>query len=101
MVFWRDSGWKDEDEAVEARDGVCSMTDMVRRADDLVLSGQARPEPAGMQGETALWAGGLQDDAVSENKKGRGGWDGERLEVDRGRRQSNRQPSPLGALRCD
>ena len=29
MVFCRDRGWKDEDEAVEALDGVWSMTDMV------------------------------------------------------------------------
>jgi hypothetical protein len=26
MVFWRDIGWKEEEEAVEARDGVCNMT---------------------------------------------------------------------------
>jgi len=32
MVFWRDRGWKDEEEAVEARDGVCSMTDMASAA---------------------------------------------------------------------
>jgi hypothetical protein len=29
MVFCRESGWKELEEAVEARDGVCSMTDMV------------------------------------------------------------------------
>jgi hypothetical protein len=29
MVFWRDIGWNDEEEAVEAREGVCNMTDMV------------------------------------------------------------------------
>lgn len=29
MVFWRDMGWKEEDEAVEARDGVCNMMDIV------------------------------------------------------------------------
>lgn len=29
MVFWRDMGWNDEEEAVEARDGVCSMIDML------------------------------------------------------------------------
>lgn len=27
-MFWRDMGWNDEEDAVEARDGVCSMTDM-------------------------------------------------------------------------
>lgn len=30
MVFWRDIGWKEEEEAVEARDGVCNMTDILR-----------------------------------------------------------------------
>lgn len=29
MVFWRDIGWKEEEEAVEARDGVCNMMDIV------------------------------------------------------------------------
>lgn len=28
-MFWRDMGWKEEEEAVEARDGVCNMTDIV------------------------------------------------------------------------
>lgn len=28
IVFCREIGWKDEEEAVEARDGVCNMTDM-------------------------------------------------------------------------
>lgn len=32
MVFCRVIGWKEDDEAVEAREGVCSMTDMSRRA---------------------------------------------------------------------
>jgi hypothetical protein len=29
MVFCRDMGWKEDEEAVEARDGVCNMTDMI------------------------------------------------------------------------
>jgi hypothetical protein len=29
MVFCRDTGWKDDEEAVDARDGVCSMTDIL------------------------------------------------------------------------
>lgn len=29
MVFWRDIGWNDEEEAVEARDGVCNMMGML------------------------------------------------------------------------
>lgn len=36
MVFWRDMGWNDEDEAVEALDGVCSMTDMLVIARQIV-----------------------------------------------------------------
>jgi hypothetical protein len=28
-VFWRVIGWKEEEDAVDARDGVCSMTDML------------------------------------------------------------------------
>lgn len=28
-MFWRDIGWKDDDEAVDARDGFCNMTDMI------------------------------------------------------------------------
>lgn len=28
MVFWRDRGWKEEDDAVEAR-GVWSITDII------------------------------------------------------------------------
>jgi hypothetical protein len=28
-VFCRDTGWNDDEEAVEARDGVCSMTDIL------------------------------------------------------------------------
>jgi hypothetical protein len=28
MVFCRDTGWKDDEEAVDARDGVCNMTDI-------------------------------------------------------------------------
>jgi hypothetical protein len=30
MVFWRDMGWNEEEEAVEARDGVCNMVDIIR-----------------------------------------------------------------------
>lgn len=26
IVFWRETGWKEEEEAVDAREGVCSMT---------------------------------------------------------------------------
>lgn len=29
MVFWRVKGWKDDEDAVEAREGVCNMTDIV------------------------------------------------------------------------
>jgi len=29
MVFCRERGWKEDEEAVEARDGVCSITDIV------------------------------------------------------------------------
>jgi hypothetical protein len=25
-VFWRDTGWKEEEDAVDALEGVCSMT---------------------------------------------------------------------------
>lgn len=25
IVFWRDTGWKEEEEALDARDGVCNM----------------------------------------------------------------------------
>jgi hypothetical protein len=31
MVFCRESGWKEEEEAVDARDGVCNITDMLSR----------------------------------------------------------------------
>jgi hypothetical protein len=27
MVFWREMGWNEEEEAVEALEGVCNMTD--------------------------------------------------------------------------
>jgi hypothetical protein len=30
MVFWRDMGWNEEEEAVEARDGVCNIVDIIR-----------------------------------------------------------------------
>lgn len=30
MVFWREIGWNEEDEAVDALEGVCNMTDMFR-----------------------------------------------------------------------
>lgn len=26
MVFWRETGWKEDEEAVDALEGVCSMT---------------------------------------------------------------------------
>lgn len=32
IVFCLEIGWKDEDEAVEARDGVCSITDILAAA---------------------------------------------------------------------
>jgi len=61
MVFWRDMGWNEEDEAVEAREGVCNMTDMaagaVARA---IREGQAaRPEASrdGIGGESAVAKG--------------------------------------------
>lgn len=31
MVFCLETGWKDDEEAVEARDGVCNMTDIASR----------------------------------------------------------------------
>lgn len=31
MVFCREMGWKEEDEAVDALEGVCNMTDMLER----------------------------------------------------------------------
>ena len=45
-MFWRDMGWNDEDEAVEAREGVCNMTDMLAElAGEAIRDGQAaRPE---------------------------------------------------------
>jgi hypothetical protein len=47
-VFWRDMGWNEEDEAVEAREGVCNMTDMLAGVPSGAIGdGQAaRPEAA-------------------------------------------------------
>jgi hypothetical protein len=33
MVFCRETGWKEEEEAVEARDGVCNITDISAAVD--------------------------------------------------------------------
>jgi hypothetical protein len=38
-VFCRETGWKDEDEAVEARDGVCNITDMLQWATEVAAEG--------------------------------------------------------------
>jgi hypothetical protein len=43
MVFWRDMGWNEEEDAVEAREGVCSMTDML--AGDGAAMGDGLPGP--------------------------------------------------------
>ena len=43
MVFCRERGWKDDEEAVEAREGVCNMTDMLTRPD--AASKKARLQP--------------------------------------------------------
>lgn len=29
MVFWREMGWKEDEDAVDAREGVCSITDII------------------------------------------------------------------------
>lgn len=31
-MFWRERGWKEDEEAVEAREGVCNITDMLTNA---------------------------------------------------------------------
>lgn len=37
MVFWREMGWKEEDDAVDALEGVCNMTDMFGRGNRLFV----------------------------------------------------------------
>lgn len=39
MVFCLDTGWKEEEEAVEARDGVCNITDMPTAVDRYRMCG--------------------------------------------------------------
>jgi len=83
MVFCRESGWKDEDEAVEARDGVCSMTDMTRRAGDggVARSGQAAVplECPATTRRRSRRRDGCDRTPAPENKDSRGGrrrqWD--------------------------
>lgn len=41
MVFWRDRAWYDDEDAVEAREGVCSITDMLTIELDAVYTGQS------------------------------------------------------------
>lgn len=47
MVFCREIGWKEDEEAVDAREGVCNMTDMVampfRRGDETQASEPGAP----------------------------------------------------------
>ena len=57
-MFWRDMGWNEDDEAVEAREGVCNMTDMLARGPSRAIrEGQAaRPEASrdGTDGKSAV-----------------------------------------------
>ncbi len=47
-MFWRDMGWNDEVDAVDAREGVCNMTDMLGGRQ--LRGGQAaRPEASPMR----------------------------------------------------
>ena len=49
-MFWRDMGWNDEVDAVDAREGVCNMTDMLGGRQ--LRGGQAaRPEASPVSGE--------------------------------------------------
>lgn len=34
IVFWRDTGWKEEDDAVEAREGVANIVAIIDAATD-------------------------------------------------------------------
>jgi hypothetical protein len=49
MVFCRDIGWKEEEDAVEALEGVWSMTDIIVVATQERTESAAGPRATGMQ----------------------------------------------------
>jgi hypothetical protein len=54
MVFWRERFWKEEVDVVEARDGVCSITDIAveRRGKS---QNRRRYHACPMNETTAIW----------------------------------------------
>jgi hypothetical protein len=53
MVFWRERAWEEDEDAVEAREGVCSITDMLTMESDTVYTGQS--QGAGRESTRNLW----------------------------------------------